>query len=359
VRYSGGNTVVFKRNKAQLHATAPVLAKFQSKNIYAVLKANAPSSNDKDTPALLLTAHLDSVVTAPGAFDDGIGVVIVLELLRAILAAEQTISEHQKSRPFDLVVLFGNGEELGLYDAEAFAQSPFWPATKAFINLEAGGIGRRAMLFRSAGDTLRQLFARVAPRPHMNVLATDVFRLGLIPSDTNFRTWAIEGGRDGLDLAFYENRFYYHTPQDAVDKVTGREVQQFGDNLLALLNAFVEEDYFNRRPEQRHNSEEDETLVYFDLHGMMLLSWSKQVHISLLFVVVATIVLLLLWNRDMKGCILSLFACNIKGGVLGCLSTVCLAFMFHQVNPSIVGAQPLMVLGTVMCWTLTGMHLMK
>jgi Zn-dependent M28 family amino/carboxypeptidase len=64
--------------------------------------------------AVLLSAHYDSVPAAPGAADDGSGVAAILEIARILKRAPRAVR---------VVLLFGDGEELGLLGSELFVQN--------------------------------------------------------------------------------------------------------------------------------------------------------------------------------------------------------------------------------------------
>ena len=99
-------------------------------------------------PALLLASHHDSVPAGPGAADDGHGVALMLELLRAVLA------DGAPRRP--LLAVFTDGEEAGLLGARAFALHPAFAEVGAVINLEARGTGGAARAGRRAAGRGRQ-----------------------------------------------------------------------------------------------------------------------------------------------------------------------------------------------------------
>jgi Peptidase family M28 len=63
-----------------------------------------------DMPAILFSAHFDSVSTAPGATDDGMGVVSLLQLVKYF-------TDNRPKR--DVIFNFNNAEEDGLYGAMA------------------------------------------------------------------------------------------------------------------------------------------------------------------------------------------------------------------------------------------------
>ena len=78
-------------------------------NIYALL-----ASGHADAETIVLGAHYDSVLRAPGANDDGTGVAAVLAIARAMTKVE--------SRTRDLLIVFFDEEERGLVGSKAFAQ---------------------------------------------------------------------------------------------------------------------------------------------------------------------------------------------------------------------------------------------
>src|SRR5690606_17419180 len=81
--------------------------------------------------ALMLMAHNDSVVFGPGASDDGSGVVVMLESLRAM-------KEHPPLQN-DIIFLFTDGEEAGLLGPKSFLQHPWYGDVGMVINFEARG----------------------------------------------------------------------------------------------------------------------------------------------------------------------------------------------------------------------------
>jgi hypothetical protein len=101
----------------------------KARNVMATL----PSTNP-DLPALILACHYDSVPAGPGASDDGAAIATLLEVARALKP------KWPLARP--VVLLFTDGEELGLYGAQAFAEhSPLADPEKVglVLNFEARG----------------------------------------------------------------------------------------------------------------------------------------------------------------------------------------------------------------------------
>src|SRR5690606_32965390 len=90
-------------------------------------------------PAVLLTAHYDSVGAGPGVSDDLAGVVAILEAARLLLEDEPMRNS--------VILLFTDGEEMGLLGAEAFALHPWLDDVGVVVNLEARGTAGQSILF--------------------------------------------------------------------------------------------------------------------------------------------------------------------------------------------------------------------
>lgn len=83
---------------------------------------------------MLFSAHYDSVSTAPGATDNGMGVVTLIELVRYL--------SEPAHRPRRTAIFFwNNGEEDGLNGAYTYWKHPWLNLTKRFINLEGAAAG--------------------------------------------------------------------------------------------------------------------------------------------------------------------------------------------------------------------------
>ncbi len=78
-------------------------------NVYALLSSGRPSAE-----AVVLGAHYDSVLRAPGANDDASGVAAVMAVARAMTKVTP--------RARDLIIVFFDEEERGLLGSKAFAQ---------------------------------------------------------------------------------------------------------------------------------------------------------------------------------------------------------------------------------------------
>ncbi|MBS1110498.1 MAG: putative peptidase, partial [Anaeromyxobacteraceae bacterium] len=121
-------------------------------------------------PAVLVSAHHDSVPAGPGAADDASGVAIVLEMAR-VLRAEPAAA--------DVIFLVDDAEESGLGGAEAFLADPAAHEVGAVVNLEARGTGGPSLLFETTGSgaLVARRLSEGSRRPMGSSLLSTVYRL--------------------------------------------------------------------------------------------------------------------------------------------------------------------------------------
>jgi hypothetical protein len=210
-----------------------------------------------DGPAVLLTAHYDSVPAGPGAADDMAGVATILEVAR-ILRGEATPRN-------PVIVLFSDGEEIALLGAEAFvAEHPWADQVGAVVNLEANGTHGQSVLFETAGDNtwLIDVFA-AASRPVASSVFDAIYEL--IPFNTDLSVYE-EAGLAGFNFAFIDEHPQYHTPLDNPANLSPGSLQHHGDNTLALARALGATDLANPPPGRS---------VFQDLFSLVLLRWPE------------------------------------------------------------------------------------
>ena len=75
------------------------------------------------------------------------------------------------------------------------------------------------------------------PSPNGNVLATEIFKTGIITSDTDFRQFEQYGNLTGLDLALVENSYYYHTRKDLAENIQLGAIQVRGSSASAFQSS--------------------------------------------------------------------------------------------------------------------------
>jgi hypothetical protein len=124
-----------------------------------------------------------------------------------------------------------------------------------------GGPGK-GVLYRASPSSIASEY-KVVPRPYATVAGEELVRY--IPSFTDYSVYTNETGLNelkkmhGLDLAFSEWGYMYHTIKDTIETLTPGGLQHLGDNVLALLHYYSE-----NIPE---NPVEDNS-IYFDVAGM-------------------------------------------------------------------------------------------
>ncbi|EPQ55262.1 hypothetical protein GLOTRDRAFT_61175 [Gloeophyllum trabeum ATCC 11539] len=211
---------------------SPHAVYFQGTNVLVKVDGTDPNYFDRD--AVLFSAHYDSVSTAGGVTDDGMGVVTLLQMIEYLA----------RNRPKKTAIFnINNGEEDGLNGAHAFLEHPWSNITTTFLNLEGAAAGGRPILFRTTSLGVTRAFRhKHVAHPHSNVIAADGYATGVLRSYTDYSVYE-QQGLEGLDFAFYKGRSKYHTKYDAVPTTEGgrRALWAMMDSTRgagwALLNA--------------------------------------------------------------------------------------------------------------------------
>ena len=210
---------------------------------------------------VLVNAHYDSVSTGFGATDDGMGVVVILQLLKYFMM-------HQPRK--GVVALLNNGEEDFLNGARVFSQHPMAMFPHTFLNLEGAGAGGRATLFRST-DTEVTAFYRSAKSPFGSVISSDAFKRGIIKSETDYSLFNAVLGMRGLDVAFFEPRARYHTNEDDMKHASKASLHHMMSTAFATMQGLTSDLSANfdveNAEDQKHSSGKGSDAVWFDVFG--------------------------------------------------------------------------------------------
>eukprot|EP00798_Chlamydomonas_sp_ICE-L_P014689 gene14689-20728_t len=212
------------------------------------------------TKGLLIISHHDSAVCSTGAADDASQVGIMLEAARVIVSRD--------SAPVGpLVFLWTGGEEPISPAAHGWqSSSDIYPTLGAFINLEAMGGGGLPIVFQHTGAWTLEAWAKGAPYPLGCRVAQDVFDLGIIPADSDYRMFSARhyGHLPGVDVAFIVDSSAYHTYSDTTERIRAGVMQEMGENLLGGISMFTS--YLAEHPiEAADPAEVQERAVYFDV----------------------------------------------------------------------------------------------
>lgn len=188
-----------------------------------------------DGPALVLTAHYDSVDASPGFGDDGIGVAVWLE-----------VAQHLKQNPPTRPVLFllTDGEETALLGAQAFVDSKekYGVQVGRIINLEARGVRGPAMMFETGHPNAGIVtdWSKSGARPVANSMMTAVYEL--LPNSTDL-TVHLNDKSTGINIAIADGLDFYHTNHDDLAHLDRASVQHMGDQALGATRAFLAGDW--------------------------------------------------------------------------------------------------------------------
>ncbi|KAG1734465.1 hypothetical protein EDB19DRAFT_1854474 [Suillus lakei] len=266
-----------------LLSTNPYAVYYESDNI--LVKVEGSDKEYQESGGLLLSAHWDSVSTAPGATDDGMGVVTLLSMVRYFA----------ENRPRRTVVFnINNGEEDGLNGAHVFMEHPWVNVTDTFLNLEGAAAGGRPLLFRTTSRA--PLASWSTSRPHANVITGDAFSRGVIRSGTDFSVYE-QAGLEGLDFAFYRGRSRYHTKYDSIPGMTGDKSK---NALWAMMEGTLSSSLMlanDVKGKTRNESVgQGSQPVYFDLFGAIMIMFTLQTLwiVNIILLTVGPVILLML-----------------------------------------------------------------
>jgi hypothetical protein len=234
-------------------------------NVVATFRGNA---NDR---AVMLASHYDSVEHGPGASDDGSGVASILETIRAL-----KVGPGLKN---DVLVLFTDGEEVGLLGAAAFVSDHPDLAERVgvVLNFDQRGSSGPGLLYETSENNgwFIEQFAKAAPYPMGSSLMYTVYRQ--MPVDTDMTLYK-GAGLAGLNFAFIGRYQDYHTRLDTPKNLDPRSLQHTGSYALALTRHFGNLNLQSRRQPDR---------VYFNWLGSSLIEYRAWVVWALLLLALA------------------------------------------------------------------------
>ena len=218
---------------------------------------------------VMLAAHYDSVERAPGAGDDGSGVITILETMRALQAGSPLKN--------DVLVVLTDGEETGLLGASGFVAGhpDLADQVGAVLNFEGRGDSGPVVMFETSDENgwwIKE-FSRVAPYPMASSLTYTVYKM--LPNDTDMTVFK-RAGLHGLNFAFVGSFQNYHTWLDTPQNLDRGSVQHMGSYALALTRHFGNLELHDVRQADR---------VYFNWLGSHLVEYGRGVVWALLLVI--------------------------------------------------------------------------
>ena len=271
------------------------------------------------TKTVLISGHYDSNSFTPGAGDNGISVVAMLESMRVLLASPVLRN--------DVLFLFTDGEELGWSGAKAFIRAH--PEAKdetgvllvfdarpgnAPLNLVETSPGDAWLLQQMTGLPLALWAGSWKNLQERNEMDTDydIFQ---------------PAGYTGIVLENEASGTRYHSSRDIVDAISPNLVQAYGQTMLALTNHFSSID-LGSQPESPD-------WAYFSLSMVGLVAYPYWVMavLSGLGIVAFLVFLVLAWRQNQYS--LKRFLLGVSSLLVGIvLIVICaqLAWMVIKAN---------------------------
>ncbi|MDO6693875.1 M20/M25/M40 family metallo-hydrolase [Aliiglaciecola sp. 3_MG-2023] len=225
-------------------------------NIIAKIPASAPSGRTK---ALALMSHYDAANGySPGASDAGSGVAVILESVRAFLASGIAHSN-------DIYIIFTDAEEQGLLGAEAIVKGhPLADKVGLILNFEARGSGGASFVLLETNQGNKKLIDSLVDAnvvyPAANSLMYSIYKM--LPNDTDLTVFREQRDINGINFAFIDDHFDYHSAQDTPDRLDAASLNHQISYLSVLLP------YFAKANLDQLTSNKD--MVYFNFANIAL-----------------------------------------------------------------------------------------
>ena len=280
-----------------------------------------------DGKALLLLSHYDSSPhSSLGASDAGSGVATILEGIRAFLS-------EKKQPKNDIIILIADAEELGLNGADLFVNKHPWAKEVGLaLNFEARGSGGPSYMLietnRGNGKLIEE-FTKANPKyPVANSLVYSIYKM--LPNDTDLTVFREDGDIEGLNFAFIDDHYDYHTVRDNYERLDRNTLAHQGSYLMPLLSYFANSDLNNLK------SLDDQ--IYFNVPFFKLVSYPFEwlwpmFGLALLFFIVLMVIgfkkKVLQSNDILKG-FLPVLITLIINGVVGFYSWTVLKWLYPE-----------------------------
>ncbi|SHE35487.1 Peptidase family M28 [Seinonella peptonophila] len=235
-----------------------------------LVKLDAPETDR----GILMSAHYDTKPETPGAADDMISVVAMLEAMR-----QQMGNPNLKS---DLYFLFTDGEELGAMGAKSFVQShpEMQKKIDLVVNLEARGNRGSLLMFETSNRNLDAVHYLQSASSHplsFSFLSALYHRM---PNGTDL-TRFLKAGYSGLNFAAAEGAENYHKETDSFANLDRGTAYHF------LLTALEIADHASQVPFKEGRKQDS---LFFSLSPSYLMIMSSFTSYILSLVAVVSVI---------------------------------------------------------------------
>jgi hypothetical protein len=231
-------------------------------NIIGILKGT------KGNKSVLVVGHYDSQPNTLGAADDGSAVGSMLEAAKALKQSDELTN--------DIVFLFTDGEESGLFGAKAFIdENPLKDSVGIVLNIEARGSSGPSITYEvsSQNGWIMREYAKAVPYPIANSIAYEIYKL--LPNDSDFTPFR-KAGLSGFNIAFIDDFVNYHSMTDSPENLSLQSLQHHGSYILGIAKHFGMIDLTKTKSED---------VVYFNPIGHYLLVYPVGLNIFLVILV--------------------------------------------------------------------------
>jgi len=182
------------------------------------------------TQQVLVSGHYDSSLASPGAGDDGISVVAMLESIRVLHASPALRN--------DVLFLFTDAEESGWNGARAFLKAhPEARDETGMLLVFDARPGNAPLTLRktSPGDAWLISHMTWLPMPMWAGSWTNLQERS--EKNTDYDVFQ-PAGFTGILIENEANGTRYHTNRDTIDAISPNQVQAYGQTMLALTKRF-------------------------------------------------------------------------------------------------------------------------
>ena len=174
----------------------------------------------------------------------------------------------EKNLKNDIIILFSDGEEVGLNGAKLFAESHPWSKdVKLVLNFESRGSGGPSNMIietNHGNENLIKNFSNAKPEfPVASSLMYNIYKL--LPNDTDSTVFREELDVPSFFFAFIDDHYDYHTATDIPKRLDKRSLAHQGSYLDIFTNLF-----FRCRFESVKSDSND---VYFNFPFMGIITF--------------------------------------------------------------------------------------
>jgi hypothetical protein len=222
---------------AQAKVRAYIVGEVKKLGLEAAVETSGEISNilvrlagTDSTQTVLVTGHYDSHPPAPGAGDDGLSSVAMLETMRVLHASPALRN--------DVLFLFSDGEELGYLGAYAYLKMHPEAMDETGVMLCFDGLpGNAPLALMETSPEDGWLIRQMVGLPLSMYAGSWTNRAERGEIDTDCSVF-MAAGYTGVEFENAETGASYHTSNDTVEAISANMVQSFGKTMLALAGHF-------------------------------------------------------------------------------------------------------------------------